>query len=108
MLTLETLTECIAQAQERVDALSQDRQDSLDRELDIDFEEHFIYQEQQARAHASGILDLGAANLIYRALGEVGSYENGGWASHTDLATKAVVTQIMAELLSARVPARYR
>ncbi len=72
---------------------------ALDRELALTFEEHFAYQNAQARAHASGLITPDEARTIYRALGEVGSETNGGWARGTDLALKVTVTTVMGQLI---------
>jgi len=65
----------------------------------VTFGEHFAYQNAQARAHVSGKLSTDEAQIIYIALGEVGSQDNGGWASGTDLATKVVVTLTIGQLI---------
>lgn len=70
-----------------------------EKSLDVAFDEHFAYQEAQALAHAMGKLSQEDAMVIYRALGEVGSEKNGGWALGTDKATKVVVTLAMHELI---------
>jgi len=72
----------------------------------INFAEHAAYQDVQAYAHASGTINTDEASTIYRALGEIGSEKNGGWATGTDLATKIVVTRVIADLLDARIAAR--
>lgn len=76
---------------------------SLADDLAIDFEEHFEFQQTQARAHAMGKITTDEAQVIYASLGEVQSSGNGGWAKSTDLATKVIVTQIMGELLEMRI-----
>lgn len=77
----------------------------LEANLDVDTEEHFRYQETQAWAHASGIISQADAQIVYAALGEVYSASNGGWAAGTDLATKVAVTQLIGELLEAKITA---
>ncbi|HEU5112107.1 MAG TPA: hypothetical protein VFU96_02250 [Acidimicrobiia bacterium] len=89
--------------QERIDRLSDDARAKLESTTDITFDEHFQFQETQARFHAMEIINQEEALIVYGALGEVGSQENGGWAEGTDLATKIVVTQLMAELLALRL-----
>lgn len=79
--------------------------DRIEPTLDVDFAEHAAYQDTQAWAHVSGILTTEEAQTIYVALGEVGSTKNGGWAAGTDLATKVVVTNVMRELLDAKIRA---
>lgn len=71
----------------------------LDADLAVTFSEHVAYQNAQARAHAAGILTPEEATTVYRALGEVGSEANGGWARGTDLALKVTVTTLMGSLV---------
>jgi len=79
---------------------------NLDKELAVDFEEHFKYQQLQAEFHAAGRLTPDAAQIVYVALGEIGDSDNGGWAAGTDLATKVIVTQLMGELLRLKLAQR--
>ena len=60
-------------------------------------------QNTQAWAHASGIISIEDANIIYRSLGEAWSPANGGWARGTDLATKVMVQKITGELLGMKL-----
>ena len=71
----------------------------LDSEMALTFQEHFLYQELQARAHAAGTISRDEAQTIYLALGEVRSERNGGWQPHVDLALKTTITQIVGELI---------
>lgn len=71
----------------------------LEATLAVTFQEHFAYQNAQARAHATGVLTTEEAQVVYVALGEVGDPANGGWAADTDLATKVVVTNLMGQLI---------
>jgi hypothetical protein len=71
----------------------------FDSTLDLDFEEHYTYQNAQAHAHAAGRLSTEEAQTVYWALGEGMSAENGGWQPHVDTALKVTVTSLMAELL---------
>jgi hypothetical protein len=87
----------------RIDALDVDARRSLEASMAVDFADHFAYQEEQARAHASGLLSVDEAQIVYAALGEVGSDANGGWSVSTDLATKGTVTKLIGELLSRRI-----
>lgn len=89
----------------KLEELNAVARDELDAAMAVDFEEHFAYQELQARSHLEGTLTTDEATIVYVALGEVGSPSNGGWASGTDLATKVVVTRLMAELLQKRLAA---
>lgn len=76
---------------------------SLEATLAVDFTEHAAYQDAQAWAHVSGILTTEEAQVIYRALGEVGAPSNGGWAAGTDLATKVVVTEVIGSILRVKI-----
>lgn len=98
-LTPNRLTRAIDDIRGRCDALTADGRESLDREMDVTFEEHFAYQDAQARAHLNGRLTTDEASIIYCALGEVGDPGNGGWAARTDLATKVAVTLVIGEVL---------
>jgi hypothetical protein len=102
-LTANRLTRSYEQVKERFEALDPEAQASLDREMAVSFEEHFSFQETQAWAHVSGILDTDEAQIVYVALGEVGDPGNGGWASETDTPTKVVVTLLMGQLLKMKI-----
>lgn len=95
----------VARVREKYDALDGDAQAALDAQMAVEFDEHFAYQQQQAQAHAAGLLTTAEAQIVYIALGEVGSAENGGWAAGTDTPTKVAVTMLMGELLQRRIPA---
>lgn len=71
----------------------------LEGTMAIDFQEHFGYQNAQARAHAEGKLTMEEAQVAYIALGEVWTESNEGWAKGADLATKVTVTRMVGELL---------
>jgi hypothetical protein len=75
----------------------------VDKNLDLIFEEHFAFQNAQARAHASGIISTEVAQVIYNALGEVMASENGGWQPNVSTARKQAITQLMSELIARRV-----
>lgn len=102
-LTANRLTRSYDKVKERFEALDPEVQVSLDSEMAVSFEEHFSFQETQAWAHVSGILDTDEAQIVYVSLGEVGDPSNGGWASETDTPTKVVVTMLMGELLKAKI-----
>lgn len=93
----------LALMREKVDALEDEKRAALDETLALTFEEHFTFQQVQARAHAEGVITTDEAHLVYVALGEVGSPANGGWADETDTALKALVTQVVGELLARRL-----
>lgn len=71
---------------------------ALDSSLANTFEEHAAMQNAQARAHALGLISTADAQTIYIALGEVPGPD--GWATGTDIATKVVVTQAMAQVIA--------
>jgi len=100
---MNRVTAAIAQMRERVATLEPDKVERLEKGNVLDSFEHAQYQNQQARAHATGRLTTEEAQVLYIALGEVGNPSNGGWATGTDLATKLVVTMVIGELLGARV-----
>lgn len=81
-------------------ALDADKVAALDANMAVEFDEHFAFQNAQARAHLTGKLTTDEAQIVYVALGEVGSPSNGGWAAETDTATKVAVTLVMGELLA--------
>lgn len=60
------------------------------------------YQKAQSTAHAMGVISTDEAQTIYIALGGEAPGP-GGWAEHADLATKVVVTNVLAELVALRL-----
>ena len=102
-LTANRLTRSYDEVKAKFDALSPEEQASLDTEMAVAFEEHFSFQETQAWAHVSGIIDTDEAHIVYVSLGEVGDPGNGGWASETDTPTKVVVTLLMGQLLRMKI-----
>jgi hypothetical protein len=90
----------------RCDALTPEQHADLDANMAIEFDEHFAYQEAQARAHVEGKITPDEAQIVYTSLGEVGSESNGGWAAGTDLPTKVTVTMLMGELIKQRLGVR--
>ncbi len=103
---MNRIATAIANVRPRVEALDEEAAKGLDKTLAVDFSEHFAFQQEQARQHAMGKLTPDEAMIIYTALGEVGSDENGGWAKGTDLATKVIVTQAITELMKQRMGIR--
>lgn len=73
--------------------------EAVDKNWDITVEEHFAYQQTQAAAHASGIISLEVAQIVYHALGEVMSSKNGGWTAGITTARKQAITQLIGELM---------
>ena len=96
---MNRVSAAIERTMPKVWALNEAKRKALDANCAVTFDEHFAYQNAQARAHASGLLTPEEAQIIYMALGEVGSEANGGWASETDTTTKVVVTRLVGELL---------
>jgi len=92
-------TDAISDIRARCETLEPDELAQLDRDMAVSFEEHFAYQNAQARAHLAGRLSTDDAQIIYHALGEVGDPANGGWASQADTADKVAVTLAMNALL---------
>ena len=72
---------------------------SLEQKQALTFEDHFGYQQAQAKACVTGKITTEEAQTIYNALGECVSEANGGWSEHVDLALKVTVTNIVGELL---------
>ena len=97
---MNRISTAVAAVQAKLDELTPAAVAELDAAMAVEFDEHFAYQNAQARAHASGKLSTDEAQVVYIALGEVGSTENGGWADGTSTATKVTVTRLMAELLA--------
>jgi hypothetical protein len=106
VLTIDRLTAAIEAVRVKLAAIGPVKAADLDTAMALTFEDHFSFQELQARAHVEQQLSTDAAQLIYVALGEVGSDANGGWSASADTATKVVVTQLMGELLQRRLAAR--
>ena len=75
--------------------------DALDAAQVLTFGEWYAYQSAQAVAHAKGTISADEAQTIYHALGGEGFTETG-WSTDADLATKLVVTNVMASLLGVR------
>lgn len=73
----------------------------FERGLDNSLSEHFAYQTAQSRAHAAGKLSTGEAQIIYIALGDRPG--TSGWAANTDLATKLIVTEVLAEIMRGQI-----
>lgn len=102
--TANRLTVAIEKVQAQIDAkLDETSAKALGDTLAVTFDEHFRFQELQAQAHVMQNLSTDEAQVVYIALGEVGSPSNGGWAADTSLATKVVVTQLMGELLAKKL-----
>jgi len=104
---MNRFTQAIDRTRTKIEAIDDsEKLAELDTSLNIDFEEHFEFQQTQARAHAMGKITADEAQVLYMALGESCSTTNGGWAKSADLATKVIVTQVISELLQMRVAGR--
>ena len=103
---MNRIAAAIERIQAKLDTLEPDAVAALDANMAVEFDEHFAFQTAQARAHVEQKLTTDEALIIYRALGEVGSPDNGGWAAGTTTATKVACTTVVAELLKARLAAR--
>lgn len=88
--------------QAKLDALPTEKVDKIDKELDIDWQEHYTYQNCQAAAHVEQVISTDEASFMFRALGQTQSGNNGGWAKGVDTATKFTVTKMIQELLGRR------
>jgi hypothetical protein len=74
--------------------LAPDAQATLSAQLNLSFDEHFAFQNAKSIAQCDGRLTLDEAMTIYTLLGGVESVFN-----KRPLATKVVLTKVMAELL---------
>lgn len=102
-LTSERLNRMIEECRTKCEALDPEKYEELDKEMAVDFSDHFQFQQLQASCHVQGVLTSEAAQIVYVALGEIGSESNGGWAAGTDLPTKVIITQLMGELLKLKI-----
>jgi hypothetical protein len=101
---MNRITTMVSKVQDLLDRTSEERRAAVESRLALQFDEHFVMQQNQAEACASGLLTTEEALIVYGALGKTFSRDdNGGWAAGTGLATKVVVTQLMSELLAAKL-----
>jgi len=105
MLTSERFHAYCAEVDNKLQSVNADKQEEMDKNLDLTFEEHFRFQQTQAESFAGGKIDQAVAQLIYISLGESMSQTNGGWQPGVPLARKFAITKLMGELLSAKVRA---
>jgi hypothetical protein len=96
------VTKMAALIQSRLDNLSPERIEALDRGMDLSFEDHFSFQQTQASAFALGKLTLEEAQTVYLALGNGWLSKNGGWSKGTSLAMKVTITKLIGELIGAK------
>ena len=107
------IADTIERQQERIDKLVKTGVDlqgnpitatleKLDATMAVTASDHASYQTQQAQAAAAGRLNTDEALLIYTSLGDYADESNGGWTKGVGLATKVVITQVLAELLAER------
>ena len=99
----DLLDDAIAKVQTRLETVSNENASKLGTSLAVDFKDHFDYQQIQANAFAMGKISLRDAQICYIALGEVWNESNDGFSKGTNLATKAMVTQMIGELLSIKI-----
>lgn len=100
---MNRIANAINNLQPKIDELEPTQRLHLDTSMDVAPDEHFAYQETQARAHAEGKITPDEAMIVYAALGEVQNSNNGGWTEGTNLATKVAVTLIIGELVKSKL-----
>ena len=111
------IADAIGRQQDRIDKLVESGVDlegkpiaatleRLDADMALSASEHAAFQNQQARAAATGRLNTDEALLIYHALGEWADESNGGWQAGVGVAEKFVITQVIGELLSKTITAK--
>ena len=82
----------------RTVALESAKLDALNKSLDIDHADYCAYQDAKSQAQAAGKLSFDEAVTIYAILGSGPEAFNG-----SNVAEKCIVTQIIGELLAARL-----
>ena len=104
------IKDLITRYQDRIDRLGGEDAIGLDGEkrigdmhadMALSFQEFVSFQNLQASAHASGTISFNEAMTVYRTLG--GETYRGDWPTDTSLAAKTAITQLMGELVSARI-----
>lgn len=103
---MNRLTPAINRTRLKIAELPAEKIEALEKHTEVTFEDHFQYQEMQARAHAMQKISQDEALIIYNALGEYRRDTNGGWTDGTDLATKVVITQMIGELAELQLAGR--
>ena len=93
----------VEMAEKNLQSVSSAEAKALDKTLDISFQEHYTFQNQQSAAFAGGKLSEEEAKTIYSSLGQVHTITNGGWAKGTSLAMKGIVTKVICELLEQKI-----
>jgi hypothetical protein len=96
---MNRLARAIEASRETFAKLPPEKVASTDAILALDFQEHFDMQRLQSTAHVMGLLSADEALVMYAALGELGSADNGYWAAGVDTPTKYACTRF-AELLA--------
>ena len=87
----------IKRLQAGFECIPQEQRDKAEKGLDdVTYQDLAMYQEEQSKAHASGILTLDDANLIYNAVGPGCSVEH--WRKNS-LATKYAINVVIAHLI---------
>ena len=108
------IDEAIGRQQGRIDALIKSGVDlkgnpikasleNMENTMALTVKDHVEFQNQQAKASAVGKLNTDEALTIYNALGEYHNDANGGWQDGVTLATKVIVTQVVAEFLKHKI-----
>jgi hypothetical protein len=87
-----------ATVQGKLDNITLEQRVAAETSMNIDFSEHFEYQNLQSRAFAMQVISHDEAQMVYAALGEVWSKSNGGWQSDVSLARKFTITKFLAEV----------
>jgi len=90
MLNMTKIREGIERVEIRVKMLSESEKQRLEETLELTTREFVAFQEIKSIAQAKGEIDLETAFFIYNTL--------GNWQK-TDIATKAILTQVFAMLL---------
>lgn len=105
-LTPNRITKALDDIRSRCDALPAEDLANLDRDMRLEFVEHFAYQNAQAAAHAAGRISTDEAQLIYAALGEGFNESNGGWRAGISTAEKVTINLAIGDILKANQEVR--
>jgi hypothetical protein len=107
MTPTERFDDAVAAAREVLDGLPDDVRQTIERTLDLTFEEWIVWNDRRALAQAGGVIDADLSRRIYAATGGP-SYARSagdGWAPDADLALRYSVTILMGKLLRLAVSA---
>ena len=108
------IDKAIGRQQGRIDALIKSGVDlkgnpigasleNMENTMALTVKDHVDFQNQQVGANAVGKLNSDEALTIYNALGEYHNDAYGGWQDGVTLATKVIVTQVVAEFLKHQI-----